>query len=207
MEFEREEKARQPRGMQETAMVSGPTVMTMNEPARTITTTTDDTPSVAATLPEITAATSAARQQVDTRGGTEKNPYFKFGVGFLAWALWGHIPIQDGAAMASMLFNESKVDKSFGRGTQTRTAMRKAAMAASMPPVENRRGKKHEIDVMQPPENAVELDLEAEALEKQEKQHHSMRLRIIRDKRAARRGKREVILQQAHTLVQVQEEA
>ncbi|KAI2509845.1 hypothetical protein MHU86_4556 [Fragilaria crotonensis] len=101
-------------------------------------------------------------------------------------------------------FNESKVDTSFGRGTHTRTAMRKAAMAASMPPVDNRRGKKREIDVMQPPENAVELDLwkntlkhlEAEALEKQEKQHHSMRLRIIRDKLAARRGKREVILQQ-----------
>jgi hypothetical protein len=202
VEFEREEKARQPRGMQ-TAM-SGPIVMTMNEPARiTITTTTDDTPSVAATLPEITAATSAARQQGDKRG-TEKNPYFKFGVGFLAWALWGHIPIQDGAAMASMLFNESKVDSSFGRGTHTRTAMRKAAMAASMPPVDNRRGKKREIDVMQSPENSVELDLwkntlkhlEAEALEKQEKQHHSMRLRIIRDKLAARRGKREVILQQ-----------
>jgi hypothetical protein len=98
---------------------------------------------------------------------------------------------------------DSKVlDTSFGRGTHTLTAMPKAAMAASMPPVDNRRGKKL-IDMMQP-ENAVELvfwtntlkHLEAEAMEKQEKPHHSMRVHILRDKLTARRGKREMILQQ-----------
>ncbi|KAI2500253.1 hypothetical protein MHU86_14203 [Fragilaria crotonensis] len=77
--------------------------------------------------------------------------------------------------------------------------MQKAAMAASMPPVDNRHGKKQcVIDVMQPPENAVELvlwkktpkHLEAEAMEKQEKQHHSMCVHILWDKLAARRGKR-----------------
>ncbi len=54
------------------------------------------------------------------------------------------------------------------------------------------------------PENGVELvfwtntlkHLEAEAMEKQEKQHHSMRVRFIRDKLTVRCGKREVILQQ-----------
>ena len=42
--------------------MSGPTVMMMNEPARTIMTTTDNTPSVAATLAEISAAATAASQ-------------------------------------------------------------------------------------------------------------------------------------------------
>ena len=175
---------------------------TTNEPATTTTTIVGEQAAVAATLTEITTAATTARQ-VDKRG-TEKNHFFKFGVGFLAWALWGHIPIHDGAGMASMLFNESKVDTSFGRGTHTRSALRKAAMAASMPPVDNRHGKKHEIDMVVQPENNVELalwtstlkHLEADAMEKQEKQHHSMLIRIIRDKLVVRRGKREVILQQ-----------
>ena len=63
-------------------VMSGPTVMT-NEPATTLTTTmTDDAP-VAATLAETNRGATAT-----------KNPYFKFGVGFLAWALWGHIPFR-----------------------------------------------------------------------------------------------------------------
>jgi hypothetical protein len=80
MEFDREERARQPRGMQ-TAM-SGPTVMA-NEPATTLTTTTTDDAQVAATLAKTTRGATAT-----------KNPYFKFGVGFLAWALWGHFPFR-----------------------------------------------------------------------------------------------------------------
>jgi hypothetical protein len=55
-----------------------------------------------------------------------------------------------------------------------------------------------------PPENAAKFvlwtntlkHLEAKAMEKQEKQHHSMRVSIIRDKLTACHGKREVILQQ-----------
>ena len=129
LEFEREEKARQPSsGMQETAATSGSRTVTTNEPARTMTVTTnelatsttattgDEQAPVAATATQITTAAPAARPEKESH-------FFKFGLGFFVWALWGHIPIKDGAGMASMLFTESKVATSFGRGTHTRTAM------------------------------------------------------------------------------------
>jgi hypothetical protein len=111
------------------------------------------------------------------------NPYFKCGSGFLAWALFGHIPLHDGVEMASLLFSEVKKSTSYGRGSKTRTAMRKAAMAASVLPVDNRRGKKREMENMHDApghpnnNNAADLallaqtleHLEAEALEKEEK--------------------------------------
>ena len=40
-------------------------------------------------------------------------------------------------------FSEAKENTSFGRGTSTRKAMRKALVAASAASVDNRRGKKH----------------------------------------------------------------
>jgi hypothetical protein len=43
--------------------------------------------------------------------------FFKCGVGFLAWALWGHIPIHDSAGMQSDFFDDTKKKASFGRKT------------------------------------------------------------------------------------------
>jgi hypothetical protein len=40
--------------------------------------------------------------------------FFKCDVGFLAWALWGHIPILDSAGMQSDFSNDTKKKASFG---------------------------------------------------------------------------------------------
>ena len=85
--------------------------------------------------------------------------------------------------------------------------MRKAVMTASMPPVDNRRGKKRDTDgvAVQPDNNdadralyarTLEHLLETEAVEKEEKQQNSLRVRLVRDKIVSRRGKREMLLQQ-----------
>jgi hypothetical protein len=143
-----------------------------------------------------------------TAGSTTTVPsgtYFKAGVGFLAWALWGHIPLCPGEGMISIHFSEAKVGTSFGRGNSTRSAMRKALMAASAAPVDNRRGKKREATSVP----AVSTDgkedlalltktlelLSSESMEKEEKQQHQLRVRLVRDKLAARRRRSEVLLQ------------
>ena len=66
---------------------------------------------------------------------------FKIGVGFLAWALWGHIPLNDGTQVVSKLFSNAKTNTSYGRGTSTRSAMRHAVIAASAAPIDDRRGR------------------------------------------------------------------
>ena len=135
--------------------------------------------------------------------------FFKPGVGFLAWALWGHIPLQDGENMQSTQFSEVKANTSFGRGTSTRSAMRKAVIAANAAPVDNRRGKKREINIdsnVQPAaatSDAAELALFAktlehlsdEAMEKEESKNHYLRVRLVRDKLTARRRRSDVFLQ------------
>ena len=136
--------------------------------------------------------------------------FFKPGVGFLAWALWGHIPLQDGENMQSTLFGEVKANTSFGRGTSTRSAMRKAVIAANAAPVDNRRGKKREVEDIdsnvQPAAasgDAAELALLAktlehltdEAMEKEESKNHYLRVRLVRDKLTSRRRRSEVFLQ------------
>jgi hypothetical protein len=131
--------------------------------------------------------------------------FFKAGIGFLAWALWGHIPLCPGEGMISLHFSEAKAGTSFGRGTSTRSAMRKALMAASAAPVDNRRGKKREATSVP----AVSTDgkedlalltktlelLSSESMEKEEKQQHQLQVRLVRDKLAARRRRSEVLLQ------------
>ena len=72
--------------------------------------------------------------------------YFK---GFLAWCLWGYIPIDDsaGEGMKSNLFSDSKSTTSFGRNTASRSALKnKAACVATndglLPIIDERRGTK-----------------------------------------------------------------
>jgi hypothetical protein len=107
--------------------------------------------------------------------------------------------------MISLHFSEAKAGTSFGRGTSTRSAMRKALMAASAAPVDNRRGKKREATSVP----AVSTDgkedlalltktlelLSSESMEKEEKQQHQLQVRLVRDKLAARRRRSEVLLQ------------
>ena len=72
--------------------------------------------------------------------------YFK---GFLAWCLWGYIPIdKNGEGMKSNLFSDSKSATSFGRNTGSRSALKKASRAAMegedglLPIVDERHGTK-----------------------------------------------------------------
>jgi hypothetical protein len=63
--------------------------------------------------------------------------FFKAGDGFIALALWGHIPLHDMEQMLLHLFINVKAKTSFGRGTSTRSAMRKALIATSAAPLNN----------------------------------------------------------------------
>jgi hypothetical protein len=65
--------------------------------------------------------------------------FFKVGVGFLACALWGHIPFHDGEQMLLHLFSNVKAKTSFGRGASPRSAIGKTLIAASEAPVDSRR--------------------------------------------------------------------
>jgi hypothetical protein len=71
--------------------------------------------------------------------------FFKCGVGFLAWALWGYIQIHDSAGMQSDLFGSAKINANFGRKTMSRAQMRKLLIEQSAAIVDNRRGKKRNV--------------------------------------------------------------
>jgi hypothetical protein len=51
--------------------------------------------------------------------------FFRCGVGFLAWALWGHIPIHNSACMQSDSFCDLKRNASVGRKTTSCAQIRK----------------------------------------------------------------------------------
>jgi hypothetical protein len=50
--------------------------------------------------------------------------FFKCGVGYLAWALWGFIPIHNSAGMQSDIFGNANISASVGRKTASRAQMR-----------------------------------------------------------------------------------
>jgi hypothetical protein len=56
-------------------------------------------------------------------------PVGYFFKGFLAWCLWGHIPVVDSASttMKSTLFSDGKAATSFGRLTGSRRALKRKA--------------------------------------------------------------------------------
>jgi hypothetical protein len=108
--------------------------------------TTTSTEATAAIVGTETAATTTQAEGMVAEPQDPLSPcadasFFKVGVGFLAWALWGHIPLNDGAQMVSKLFSNAKANTSYGRGTSTRSAMQNAVIAASAAPVDNRRGR------------------------------------------------------------------
>ena len=72
--------------------------------------------------------------------------FFKCGFGFIAWALWGHIPILDSAGMQGDFFSDAKKNASFGRNTESRAAFRKLLVQKNGAGVDNRRGKKRRAE-------------------------------------------------------------
>jgi len=103
-------------------------------------------------------------------------------------------------------FSEAKENTSFGRGTSTRKAMRKALVAASAASVDNRRGKKHRATSAPSISDDAKEDialltktlehLSFESMEKEEKEQHQLQVQLVRDKLAARCRRSEVLLQQ-----------
>ena len=74
----------------------------------------------------------SASDDADGPDGT----FFK---GFIAWCLWGYIPITIDPEMKSMAFTDSKVGTSYGRKKGSRQAMKDDATSVSL--IDNRRGK------------------------------------------------------------------
>jgi hypothetical protein len=66
--------------------------------------------------------------------------FFKCGVGFMAWALWGFIPIHNTAGMQSDLFGDAKI--SFIWKKDGVRKMRRLSIEQSAASVDNHRGRK-----------------------------------------------------------------
>ena len=141
--------------------------------------------------------------------------FFKCGVGFLAWALWGFIPIHDSACMQSALFGDNKIGTSVGRKATSRAQMRKLLMESNAATVDNRRGRKRrstedeeqeQSNNQQPTVNdptsakailAKTLHyLNADSLEKERQKNAQMMIRNIRDKLTSRRRNEDSIGQE-----------
>jgi hypothetical protein len=123
--------------------------------------------------------------------GYPDKKFFQCGPGFLAWALWGHIPIHDSACMQTDFFGSAKKNASFGRNTESNAAI-----------VDNRRGKKRHVatdeeeasTLTPPPSDSSKLFLvktlqflNADSLEKERQKSAQLMIRNVRDKLTARR--------------------
>ena len=146
--------------------------------------------------------------------------FFKCGVGFLAWALWGFIPIHDSAGMQSTLFGDSKIGASVGRKATSRAQMRKLLMESNAATVDNRRGRKRrsteeeqeQSNNQQPANPSSSLPrssfdakailaktlhyLNADSLEKERQKNAQMMIRNVRDKLTSRRRNEDSIVQE-----------
>ncbi|KAI2511360.1 hypothetical protein MHU86_2971 [Fragilaria crotonensis] len=124
-----------------------------------------------------------------------KNYFFK---GFLAWCLWGWIPILPGSSMKSFLFSDAKCNTSFGRKIASRRAMKSNSTSAAYDDVERspkkqkqQRGQeqmKMDSVANQQHTNVLEKTyklFEAELIEKELQNTHHLELRIIRDNLAS----------------------
>jgi hypothetical protein len=136
--------------------------------------------------------------------------FFKCGFGFLAWALWGHIPILDSAGMQGDFFSDAKKKASFGRITESRAAFRKLLVQQNAAGIDNRRGKKRRADEedasyltpMRPFDSSSSKILEKtlkhmaeESLENKRQKLAEMAMRQIRDKLVAQRRKDDAMIQ------------
>jgi hypothetical protein len=131
--------------------------------------------------------------------------FFKCGFGFIAWALWGHIPILNSAGMQGDFFCDAKKNASFGRNTKSRAAFRKLLVQKNGAGVDNRRGKKRRAEE----EEASTLTpthfdsskilaktlqyMATESLENRRQKVAEMGMRSIRDKLISRHQKEDSI--------------
>jgi hypothetical protein len=140
--------------------------------------------------------------------------FFKCGSGFIAWALWGHIPIIDSSGMQTDFFSDAKKKASFGRKTESRAAFRKKMVEANTAEADNRRGKKRraeeeEASTLTPMPAAVDSSrilaktleyMAFESIENKRQKLADLGMRNIRDKLVSRRRKEDGILQQLDRL-------
>jgi hypothetical protein len=63
----------------------------------------------------------------DTQSPLPSVPTGYFFKGYLAWCLWGHIPVAPQNALTSSLFTDAKVDASFQRRAGSRAALKSSA--------------------------------------------------------------------------------
>ncbi|KAI2500247.1 hypothetical protein MHU86_14254 [Fragilaria crotonensis] len=138
------------------------------------------------------------------------NYFFK---GFLAWCLWGWLPIQQGSAMKSSLFSDAKCNASLGRNTTSRQAIkeRKESVAArSSTPQQHTMAirPQQSLTARQQSDMLVELRhatkdvmqktyelFEAEFVEKEQQKTAFLEVRIIRDNLASLTRKQDLLLQ------------
>ena len=135
------------------------------------------------------------------------NYFFK---GFLAWCLWGWLPIQQGSAMKSSLFSDAKCDASFGRNTTSRQAIkeRKGSVATSPRQQTTATRPQQSLTARQQSDLLVELRnatkdvmqktyelFEAECVEKEQQKTAFLEVRIIRDNLASLTRKQDLLLQ------------
>ncbi|KAI2512179.1 hypothetical protein MHU86_2266 [Fragilaria crotonensis] len=147
---------------------------------------------------------------------------FKCGVGFLAWALWGFIPVHDSSGMQSDLFGDAKISTSVGRKTASRAQMRKLLIEQNAATLDNRRGKKRRSTEEQRQDERIKSQqsvpspsvpqapfdsrqailsktlhyLNAESLEKERQRNAQMMIRNVRDKLTSRRRNEDSISQE-----------
>ncbi len=123
-----------------------------------------------------------------------RNYFFK---GFLAWCLWGWIPILPGSMMKSFLFSDAKCNTSFGRKIASRQAMKSNSTSAAYdiertPQASSKKRKQQkaqeqmEMELVEKQKHTNVLEktyklFEAELIEKELQNTHHLELRIIRD--------------------------
>ena len=169
--------------------------------------------------------TNLSSDSLLSSGDRESNNYadatfFKCGVGFLAWALWGFIPIHDSAGMQSDVFGDAKINASVGRRTTSRAQMRKLLMDQNAATLDNRRRRKRraaddenqqQSNNQQPadpaplPRSSVDakailaktlMYLNADSLKRERQRNAQMIIRNIRDKLISRRRNEDSIGQE-----------
>jgi hypothetical protein len=94
----------------------------------------------APTVEDATNVSTELVVDVPTGEDDADGPDGTFFKGFVAWCLWGHIPITIDPEMKSMAFTDSKVGTSYGRKKGSRQAMKDESSLLSS--IDNRRGKK-----------------------------------------------------------------
>ena len=127
--------------------------------------------------------------------------YFKCGVGFIAWALWGLIPFCKSAGMQASAFSDCKRKAADGRNTESRAALRKLLTEKNDASVDNRRGKKRLADNDSaalvsplPIDSKVLLEktlhyMASGMMEIERQKFAAMQMRIVRDKLVDQRRK------------------